>query len=144
MMKVANHLPHSGHSARHAADQIVLVAVIDAHVRIGRPDQHRVDSAVALFQIIEIAIDGVLARDRIVEVAVLNHHLRLNEAGSESTRTRACRIATHRSQSGYAAHPANAGYPRATLSYSPAGHNSIREPKDRFITTLEQAGAGIC
>ena len=80
-MEIGDHLPHAGDASRHAADQVVLVAVIDAHVRIGGPDQHRVDSAIALLQIIEIAIDGVLVRDRIVEIAVLHHHLRLNEAG---------------------------------------------------------------
>ena len=54
--------------------------VIDADVRIDGPDQDGVDAAVSLLQIVEIAIDGVLAGFGIVEVAVLDHHLRLDEA----------------------------------------------------------------
>src|SRR5579872_7433687 len=58
----------------------MLVAVVDPHVGISWPDQHRIDAAEALLQVIEIAVDSVFACDRIVEVAILDHHLRLNEA----------------------------------------------------------------
>ena len=63
------------------SNHVELVAIVDAHVGIGGPDQHRVDAAIALLEIVEIAIDGVLAGDGIVEVAILHHHLRLDEAG---------------------------------------------------------------
>ena len=57
-----------------------MVAVIDAHIRIGGPEEYGVDSAVALFEIAKIPIDGVSARDRIIEIAVVDHHLWLHEA----------------------------------------------------------------
>ena len=58
----------------------MLISVIDAHVRIGGPDEHRVDSAIALLDIIEITIDGVFMGDRIVEISILHHHLWLKKA----------------------------------------------------------------
>ena len=61
-MKVGDHLPHALDAARHGLDHLKLVAIVDPHVRIGRPHQHRIDAAVALFQIVEIAVDGVAAR----------------------------------------------------------------------------------
>ena len=88
-MEVGNHLANSRNAARHAANQVVLVAVVDAHVRVGRPDQDRIDSAEALVEIVEVAVDGVLARDRIVEVAVVDHHLRLDETGLRPLELRA-------------------------------------------------------
>ena len=81
LVKIRNHLPHAGNSSRHAANHVVLIAVVDSHVRISRPDQHRIDSSVALFQIVEIAIDGVAVGDGIIEIAVLHHHLGLEETG---------------------------------------------------------------
>src|SRR5579859_7094380 len=80
-MEVRNHLAHARNASRHRPDQVVLVAVIDPHIGIGRPDQNRVNSAVSFFQIVEIAIDGVAVRYRIVEIAVLYHHLWLEETG---------------------------------------------------------------
>ncbi len=80
-MKVGDHLFHAFDAAGHGAHHVVLIAVVDAHVRIGRPDENRIDAAVSLLEVVEIAIDRVLAGDRIVEVAVVHHHLRLNEAG---------------------------------------------------------------
>ena len=80
-MEVRNHLPHARNTSWHGADHVVLVAVVDSHVRIRGPDQHRIDSAVSLFQIIEITIHRVAVRDRIVEITVFDHHLRLKKAG---------------------------------------------------------------
>ncbi len=62
------------------AQQVELVAVVDADVRVDGPEQDAVDAAVALLQVVEVAVHGVAARDGIVEVAVLHHHLRLDEA----------------------------------------------------------------
>jgi len=36
-VEVGNHLAHSGYAFRHAADHVVLVPVIDTHIRIRRP-----------------------------------------------------------------------------------------------------------
>ena len=46
-------------------------------------DQTRtaVDAAVALVEVVEVAVDGVAAGDGVVEIAVLDHHLGLDEAG---------------------------------------------------------------
>ena len=80
LVKVGDHLPHAGDATRHRANHVVLIAIVDAHIRICGPDQYRVDAAVAFLEIVEIAIDRIFARDRIVEIAILDHHLRLDEA----------------------------------------------------------------
>ena len=61
-MEVRDHLPHARDAARHAANHVVLIAIVDAHVGIGGPDQYGVDAAIALFQIIQIAVDRIFAR----------------------------------------------------------------------------------
>ncbi len=78
-MKVRNHLPHAGNAARHRAHHIQLVPIVDPHVGISRPDQHSIDPAIALVQVIQIAVDCVLPRHRIIEIPVMHHHLRLKE-----------------------------------------------------------------
>ena len=65
--------------ARQAARQVELVAVVHPDVGVHAPQQHAVQAAEARFQIIKVAVDGVAARDGIVEVAVLHHHLRMHE-----------------------------------------------------------------
>ena len=99
-MEVRNHLLHAGDAARHAANQVVLIAIVDSHVWICRPDQDGIDSAVPLFEIVEVTIDGVLAGDRIVEVAILNHHLRLHETGLRPLQCGQIVPARHRSRYG--------------------------------------------
>ena len=80
-MEVGDHPADAFDAAGHGLHHLELVAVIDAHVGIGGPDQYRVDAAVALFEVVEITVHSVAAGDRIVEVAVVDHHLRLHEAG---------------------------------------------------------------
>jgi hypothetical protein len=80
-MEVRNHLSHARNAARHAANQVMLIPVVDPHIRMGRPDQHRLDSPIPPLQIVHVPVHGVVPRHRIVEVAILNHHLRLNETG---------------------------------------------------------------
>ena len=80
-VEVGDHLANAFDAAGHGLDHLQLVAVVDAHVWIGGPDEHGVDAAVAFFEIVEIAVDGVAAGDGVIEVAVLDHHLRLDEAG---------------------------------------------------------------
>ena len=65
-VEIVDHFLHAVQSARHVVEQVVLVAVIDADVRIDRPDQHRIDPAVTCFQIVEIAINRVLAQPGVV------------------------------------------------------------------------------
>src|SRR6201987_5994591 len=76
-MEVRNHLAHARYATRHGADHVVLVAVVDSHVRVRRPDDHGVYSAVSLLEIIKITVDRVAVRYWVVEIAVLHHHLRL-------------------------------------------------------------------
>ena len=73
----------------HVVEQVELVAVVDANVRINRPDEHRIDAAVALVEIVQIAVDGVARANRIVEVAVLDHHLRLDKTALRPLQFRA-------------------------------------------------------
>ena len=40
-----------------------------------------IDPTVALFKVIEITVNCVLARNGVIEVAILDHHLRLHETG---------------------------------------------------------------
>ena len=79
-MEVGDHLFQAGGPARHITQQVILVAVVDSDVGIGVPDQDGVDSAVALPKVVKVTVHGVSARRRVVEVAVLDHHLRLDEA----------------------------------------------------------------
>jgi len=58
----------------------MLVSIVDASVWINRPNKYGIDSAVTLLKIIEIAVDCVFARDRIVEITVVHHHLGLHKA----------------------------------------------------------------
>ena len=60
-MEIRNHLLQPFHAAGHGTHHVVLIAIVDAHVGIGRPDEHRVDSAIAFVQVIEVTIDRVLA-----------------------------------------------------------------------------------
>src|SRR5207248_6379480 len=78
-MKIRHHLPDTGQSSWQGVHHVVLVAPVDADIAIHRPNQHAVDSAVTLFHIIEVTVYRVFARNRIVEIAVLDHHLRLDE-----------------------------------------------------------------
>ena len=95
-MEIRDHLAHAFDAAGHGLDHLELIAVVDAHVGIGGPDQHGIDAAIALFEIVEIAVDRVVAGDGVVEIAVLHHHLRLDEAGLGPLERRQIRSATGR------------------------------------------------
>mmetsp|Transcript_41611 Transcript_41611/g.97737 ORF Transcript_41611/g.97737 Transcript_41611/m.97737 type:complete len:370 (-) Transcript_41611:7873-8982(-) len=79
-LEVLHHAFHAGHAAGHVAQQVPLVAVVHPTVRVHRPQQHAVDAAIALAQVIEQPLHGVDALDRVVQQTVLHHHLRLHEA----------------------------------------------------------------
>ena len=80
-MKIRNHLLDPSDATGHGANHVVLIAVVDADVRIHWPDQNGIDATVALPQVVQIFIDGVVSRVGVVEVAVLDHHLGLDETG---------------------------------------------------------------
>jgi len=66
-LKVADHFPDTFNAARQITQQVVLIAIIDADIRVDGPEQHGIDSAVALRHIFQIAIDRVFSRDRIIK-----------------------------------------------------------------------------
>jgi hypothetical protein len=78
-MEVGNHLPYPGNTSRHAANHVVLIPIVDSHVRVGWPDQDRINTAVALLKVVKVPVHGVLPRDGIIKVPILNHHLGLHE-----------------------------------------------------------------
>ena len=59
----------------------MLIAIVDAHVGIGRPNQHRVNASVSLIEVIQITVDGIFMGDRSRRNMILHHHLRLDECG---------------------------------------------------------------
>jgi hypothetical protein len=79
-MKVGDHLLERGNPSGHVAEVIELAAIVYADVRVSVPDEDAVNTAVPFLQVIEIPLDRVLPSDGIVEVVVLNHHLRLHVA----------------------------------------------------------------
>src|SRR5580658_9823692 len=78
-MEILDHLAQGWDPARQIASQVPLIAVVDSYIRINRPDQHAIHTAVALVDIAQVAIDRILSGGRIVEIALLGHHLRLNK-----------------------------------------------------------------
>ena len=78
-MEIGDRAAQPGEAARQIVREVELVAIVDADVRVDVPEQHAVDAAVAALQIVEVTLHGVAARDRIVEVAVLDHHQRVHE-----------------------------------------------------------------
>ena len=80
-VKVGDHLADALDTPRHRRNHFKLIPVVDPHVGVGSPNQHRIDPAIAFFQVVEIAIDGIAPSGWVVEIAILNHHLRLDEAG---------------------------------------------------------------
>jgi hypothetical protein len=78
-VEVRHHLLQRGEAARHVAQQIELGPVIDADVRIYGPQQHAVDPAIPLVEIVKKAVYCVPPLRGIVEVAVFDHRLRLDK-----------------------------------------------------------------
>lgn len=81
-VKISDHLPDAGCAARHGEDHVQLIAVVDAQIGIGGPDDHRIDAAIALVEIVQIPGHGVFAACRIIEVAIFHHHQRLDKTRS--------------------------------------------------------------
>jgi hypothetical protein len=79
-MKVGNHLANTFNAARHGAHHVQLIAVIDTHVGVGGPNEYGVNAPIALIEIVEVAVDSISMSYGIVEIAIVHHHLRLNEA----------------------------------------------------------------
>jgi len=70
---------HAGNTSKHASNHVVLIAIIDAQVRIGRSDENRINTAIALLQIVQVSVYRVLARGWVIEIVVLDHHPGLDE-----------------------------------------------------------------
>ena len=79
----------SGQPARKIRGHVELVAIVDADVRIDIPEQDAVQPAEALLQIVQVAIHGVATGHRIIEIAVLHHHLRMHEVALRPLQFRA-------------------------------------------------------
>ena len=80
-MKIGDHLLDPCDAPRQGTNHVVLVAVVNANIRIHRPDEHGVNATVTLLQIVQVSINGVMSRAGVVEEAVFDHHLRLDETG---------------------------------------------------------------
>ena len=78
-VKIRDHLANTGNSARHGTNHVMLISVVDAYVRISRPDQDGIDPAVTIQSVIDVPINRIAVSNRIVEKAVLYHHLGLQE-----------------------------------------------------------------
>src|SRR5579875_58863 len=78
-MEIRYHLFDAGEATWHAHDHVELIAVVNAHVRISRPNKYCINTTVAPFQIVKVTVYSVFFCHRIMEVAILHHHLRLNK-----------------------------------------------------------------
>ena len=107
-VKLVHHLLERREAARHVAKQVELVAVVDADIGVDGPEQYAVDAAVTAVEVIEKAVDGVLAAGRIVKVAVFHHGLRLYE-GALGPLELGARVDFTRESGAYAALGAVAG-----------------------------------
>ncbi len=58
---------------------VELIAVVHADIGIRRPDQHAIDAAEPVPQIVEVAVHRVAVRRRVIEEPLVRHHQRLNE-----------------------------------------------------------------
>src|SRR5580700_5339077 len=80
-MKIVDHLFDGLEPSRQVLKKIVLAPAVNPNVRVRVPDEYAVNSAITLIHVIEISIDRILARCRIIKLSVVDHHLRLNKAG---------------------------------------------------------------
>src|SRR5579885_282038 len=78
-MELLDHLAQAGNSAGQVAQEIKLIAIVNAEVGIDMPDQNGVNRADTAFGVGEKAIDGVLALFRIVEAAIPDKQLHLRK-----------------------------------------------------------------
>ena len=79
-MQLRRHIGNAVKPTGHDTEEVKLVAVINADVRVRRPHEDRVDAAVARAEVVEEPVHGV-ALGRVVKVAVVRVHLRLNVRG---------------------------------------------------------------
>src|ERR1700682_3580227 len=79
LVKIGNHLTHARYSTWHGANHVVLVAIVDTHIRIRRPNQNSVNAPIPLFQIVQVPIHRVAICTGIIKVTIFDHHLRLNK-----------------------------------------------------------------
>ena len=70
-MELLYNLLEGRHSAWHGSDEIELVAVVNADVRVGGPDQDFVHAAVAGEGVIEIGLDAESVCFDVVECLIV-------------------------------------------------------------------------
>ena len=78
-MEVGDHVLHTGNASGHASNHVVLISIVNSHVRVSWPDQNRINAAVAFLKVIKVSVYGVLPCDGIIKEPVLHHHLGLHE-----------------------------------------------------------------
>ncbi len=78
-VEVFHHLAQRRHAARHVASEVPLAAVVDPDIGIDGPEEHAIDAAITLVEIVQEAIDRVDAALGIVKIAVLHHGLGRDE-----------------------------------------------------------------
>ena len=78
-VQIVHHFLERGEAAGHVAQEVELVAVVDADVGIDGPEEDGIDAAVAAVEVVEETVDGVPAGGGVVEVAVFHHGLGLDE-----------------------------------------------------------------
>ncbi len=76
-VEVGDHAPDPLEPAGHAEQHVDLIASVDAHIGVGWPNQHGIDAAISLLEVVQEAVDRVAPRRGVVEIAVLHHYLRL-------------------------------------------------------------------
>ena len=81
-VEISYRLGDTWQSPGHAREKIELPAVVDPKVGIRVPHQDRINAAVPSLEVVQVFVDGVLACLRVVEEAVVHHHLRLHEGGA--------------------------------------------------------------
>ena len=70
-VQLRRHLLHAVEPAGHRTEEVELVAVVDADVRVGGPEEDRIDAAVAPLEVREEALDSVVAAHFIKEEAIV-------------------------------------------------------------------------
>src|SRR6266550_5026796 len=78
-VKLLNHLTNRGNAAREIAQQIELIAIINAEVGIDVPNQDGIDRTNATFRVVQKTVHRVFARFGVIKGAIPDEHLDLGE-----------------------------------------------------------------
>src|SRR5437016_6081227 len=78
-VKLLNHLTNRGNAAREIAQQIELIAIINAEVGIDVPNQDGIDRTNATFRVVQKTVHRVFARFGVIKGAIPDEQLDLGE-----------------------------------------------------------------